>query len=218
MPGEASGSVTLNSRSKPPRPQRARRLLQSGVGGFQRQADGADHHREGHHRAGQRRARRGEHQTDAEPVIQQRADRVRESPKTISRQPAGHHRRQHQRQMHESVEHDPGRESGSASAARPSGRRAAGRTPRPAPRRTASAGPRSIPPADRFRLFDLEAAALERRARGLRAGQEGHQLRGRQAVSPGLHHRERIRHRVVAVGSGKMPATITPFETAASVP
>ncbi len=95
---------------QPPGAQRARRLFQAEIGGFQRQANGADHDREGHHAGGQAGAGGGEHQPDAEPVEQQRPDRPADA-EHDQQQPAGDHGRQHQRQMDERGQHRPAGEA-----------------------------------------------------------------------------------------------------------
>ena len=50
--------------------QRARRILESAVDVFQRDADGANHQREGHDGGGERGAVAGEDELDAEPALE----------------------------------------------------------------------------------------------------------------------------------------------------
>ena len=197
MPGDASGKVTLNSRSSRPGAERARRLLQTGIDRLQRQPHGAHHHRKRHHRAGEAGAGGGEHQPHTEPVVQQRADRSADAEQD-QQQPAGDHRRQHQRQMHQRVQQRPARET--VPRQNPGHRRprAAGRSRPRAPRRPASAGRPPTPRAKGSAYSTLKPRLQEHRAR-LWACEESQQ-RARLRRVAGFRHRERIGNRIMTVG------------------
>ena len=103
MPGSASGSVHGKERPESVGAQRRRGVLKPAVDRLERQPDGANQQRKRHHAAGERRTGPAEREHDAEMVGEKGADGAL-SPERDQQQIAGHHRRQHQRQMHDAVE------------------------------------------------------------------------------------------------------------------
>ena len=105
--------------------ERTRRELEAGIDRLDRQPHRAHHDRECHHARRQRGAGRGEHQPRAERRFEPAADRALDA-EGQQQHVADHHRRQHQRRVHDGVQH---RLAGETRASQQPGRRHRERQP-----------------------------------------------------------------------------------------
>ena len=103
MPGSASGRVTVANTARRTGAERAGRRLEPPVDRLDREPDRPHHHRKGHDRAAITAPVQRNNNDDAEPALEQLAERTA-PPEQDQQDIAGHHRRQDQRQMHQGIE------------------------------------------------------------------------------------------------------------------
>ena len=105
MPGSASGRVTRREGPQAVGAERAGGVLETAVDRFDGEAHRPHHQRKPHDAAGERRPGPAKREHNPEMIGKERPQR-RAAPQQHQQDIARHHRRQHQRQMDESVEQE----------------------------------------------------------------------------------------------------------------